>query len=97
MSSPPPTAGGDRQGRSPPTGSRGTWHPAREWLEEDETREDDEDMDFEPDSDVSDLPDQSAEEDEDEHPEDDDEGLYVDPFGITMLSLRYLLLLRYWG
>ncbi|KAL4805543.1 WD40-repeat-containing domain protein [Aspergillus unguis] len=71
----PPTAGGDRRDSSSPTGPGGTWHPAREWLEEDETGDDDEDMDFEPDSDD---PDDRVEEDLDENPED--EGSYGDAF-----------------
>ncbi|KAL4924868.1 uncharacterized protein BDV17DRAFT_273286 [Aspergillus undulatus] len=70
----PPTAGGDRRDRSPHTGSGNTWHPARAWLEEDETgEEEDDDMDFEPDSeDPEDRPDEEYFD-----PNDDDE-LYAD-------------------
>ncbi|KAL4970057.1 WD40 repeat domain-containing protein [Aspergillus stella-maris] len=47
----PPTAGGDQRDSPPHTRSGTTWHPARAWLEEDETGDDeDEDVNFEPDS-----------------------------------------------
>ncbi|KAL4912389.1 WD40-repeat-containing domain protein [Aspergillus aurantiobrunneus] len=70
MSSPPPTAGGNRRDASPQTDSEYTWHPARAWLEEDETGDDYDDMDFEPDSEDP--------EDEAEYPIADDEE--EDPF-----------------
>lgn len=71
----PPIAGGDRRDGSPSVGPGGTWHPARAWLEEDETGDDEDDMDYEPDSD-----DHNDRADEEEYP---DEEPNVDQFGIV--------------
>lgn len=62
----PPIAGGDRRDGSPSVGPGGTWHPARAWLEEDETGDDEDDMDYEPDSDNHD-----DRADEEEYPDED--------------------------
>ena len=77
----PPNSGGDRPEERPSQRNSPTlWHPAREWLEED----DEEDVDFEPDSDFSvdrDL--------------DDGGPLYEDPnsFGVY-LGMRGLWVIR---
>ncbi|KAL4884737.1 WD40-repeat-containing domain protein [Aspergillus karnatakaensis] len=52
-SSTSPPAGRDRRDDSYQGGPGGTWHPAREWLEEDEDEVEGDDMDFEPESDAS--------------------------------------------
>jgi WD repeat-containing protein 23 len=75
-SSTSPPAGGDRRGDSQQDGSRGTWHPAREWLEEDEEADDDEDMDLEPESEAS-----EDRVDYEEYDPDEDQETYDDPFG----------------
>jgi hypothetical protein len=74
----PPIAGGDRRDGSPQVGPGGTWHPARAWLEEDATGDDEDDMDYEPDSD-----DHDDRTNEEEYPEDEPN---VDQFGIANQS-----------
>ncbi|KAL4942196.1 hypothetical protein BDV06DRAFT_192672 [Aspergillus oleicola] len=81
----PPTAGGDRRDSPPHTRSRATWHPARAWLEEDETGDDeDEDMDFEPDSeDPEDRP------DEDEYPDPDYDEHFDPQFNLGNIQIEF--------
>ncbi|BAE63509.1 unnamed protein product [Aspergillus oryzae RIB40] len=68
MSSPDPhTASGDRP---PSRNSHAIWHPAREWLEEDE----EDDMDDEPETEISEYPEDASHPDEDTF--DDEDGFY---------------------
>ena len=68
MSSPDPhTASGDRP---PSRSSPAIWHPAREWLEEDE----EDAMDDEPETEISEYPEDASHPDEDNF--DDEDGFY---------------------
>ncbi|KAB8248400.1 WD40-repeat-containing domain protein [Aspergillus flavus] len=71
MSSPDPhTASGDRP---PSRSSPAIWHPAREWLEEDE----EDAMDDEPETEISEYPEDASHPDEDNfNDEDDEDGFY---------------------
>lgn len=67
--------GGNRSEESTPRRVSGTvWHPAREWLEQDEEEDD---MDYEPESEVTEDRDEDGYENEDQN-EDEDEG-HFDP------------------
>ena len=76
----PPTAGDDQRDSPPHLRSGTTWHPARAWLEEDETGDDeDEDMDFEPDSED---PEERFEED---YPDPELDAEIYESFGLSIL------------
>jgi WD repeat-containing protein 23 len=84
-----PPASGDRPEESSRRDSPAIWHPAREWLEEDENEDD---MDYEPESETSENTEDRAHL-ENHIPGDDDEedffGVHLNYFGIV-LPLVYI-------
>lgn len=78
--------GGNRSEESTPRRVSGTvWHPAREWLEQDEEEDD---MDYEPESEVTEDRDEDGYENEDQN-EDEDEGHFGSFARNGLLFLSY--------
>ena len=96
MSSPDPhPASGDRPASR---GSPAIWHPAREWLEEDE----EDDMDYDPETEISEHSEDRPHPDEDHFIDEDDEdgfyGVQLNYLGIVVppcsVVLQMLILCR---
>lgn len=75
-----PAAAGDRSGSQSPTQSDAAYHPARDWLDDNEEEEDDgQDMDYEPESE---HPDDIEHFDDYDHEDEEDDAEAEELLGI---------------